>query len=362
MLFPTNQTNNIRYIVYVLLLVVLPLRFIDSLPIYKDGDRVIINSRVTSDPVVYENSQGVRINLLKLYLPLYPRVSYGDSIVVEGVVEKNKLENPKLISITENKSILTKLRSQIIDFYSKSMPEPHSSLISGMTLGSKANIPGNFWDKLKQTGTAHVVVASGMNVSLVAGFLLSIFLLVLPRQKAIVASLAGIWFYALIAGLDPPLIRAAIMGTLALASVLFGRLNVSIRALVISAYLMLVINPQWIFDIGFLLSFSATLSLILFERKILKHLKIVPGIFREGLSTSISAQILVAPILFVTFGNFNILSPIVNALVIWTVPLITIIAMVAGLVGIVFLPLGSLILYLSYPLTLWFIGVVDLFS
>jgi hypothetical protein len=88
----------------------------------------------------------------------------------------------------------------------------------------------------------------------------------------------------------------------------------------------------------------------------------VPGIFREGFSTSLAAQIGVAPILFVTFGQFNLLSPIINALVLWTIPPITIIGGIGGIIGLMIPFFGKLILLLSYPLTSWFIWIVELFS
>ncbi|MFC1710119.1 ComEC/Rec2 family competence protein, partial [Patescibacteria group bacterium] len=83
--------------------------------------------------------------------------------------------------------------------------------------------------------------------------------------------------------------------------------------------------------------------------------------FREGLSTSLSAQIGVTPVLFLAFGRYSFISPVVNALVLWTVAPITVIGMIAGIVSIITLQLGKLILLLVYPLTSWFIWIVNLF-
>ncbi|MEK7112411.1 MAG: ComEC/Rec2 family competence protein, partial [Patescibacteria group bacterium] len=83
---------------------------------------------------------------------------------------------------------------------------------------------------------------------------------------------------------------------------------------------------------------------------------------REGLASSLAAQIGVSPILFVTFGQFNLLSPVANALVLWTVPLIMAISGVAGLLSLIIPGLARLVLYLAYPLTSWFIFINSLFS
>ena len=234
--------------------------------------------------------------------------------------------------------------------------------MAGVTLGSKSSLPTHFWESLKLSGTAHVVVASGMNVTLVASFLMGILVLFLPRQRAVPVALLGIWTYSLISGFDAPIVRAAIMGSLVFSAQALGKLSSAARALILSALAMLIIWPHWLTDLGFILSFVATASLMLFERKVAHLVRFVPGIFREGFSTSLAAQIGVAPILFVTFGQFNLLSPIINALVLWTIPPITIIGGIGGIIGLMMPFFGKLILLLSYPLTSWFIWIVELFS
>ena len=152
------------------------------------------------------------------------------------------------------------------------------------------------------------------------------------------------------------------MGSLVFSAQKLGRMYYAWRALFISAGLMLIINPGWVSDLGFILSFVATASLMLFEAHINRYIRFVPAIFREGLSTSLSAQIGVAPILYFTFGQFNILSPLINALILWTIAPITMIAMLTGVVGVIVEPLGRIFLYLVYPLTYWFIMIVELFG
>ena len=125
---------------------------------------------------------------------------------------------------------------------------------------------------------------------------------------------------------------------------------------------MLIYNSDWALDIGFILSFVSTGSLMLFEKRIRGWLSRVPEILKEGLSTSLAAQIGVAPILFVTFGQFNILSPLINALVLWTVPYIMILGSIGGVVGLAIPLLGKFIIFLSYPLLWWFVKIVEIFG
>lgn len=321
-----------------------------------------------SDPITYSTSQYLKIAGLKTYLPLIPQISYGDKIIVEGIVNVNpdtgakKLENPKLIKLGDTKTLLSGFRNSIIIFYQKVLPEPMSGLLAGIVIGSKGALSSDFYNQTKVAGVAHVVVASGTNVTFVVSFLMGVLTLFLSRKKAIFFVIVGIVLYLFISGFDAPLIRAAIMASMLFLSQESGRIVSTWRVLVITAGLMLVYNPDWLVDIGFILSFVSTMGLMLFEQRIRKWLRKVPEILKEGLSTSLAAQIGVAPILFVTFGQFNIWSPLINALVLWTIPPLMILGALGGVLGLVFPFLGKVILWLSYPLLWWFVKIVSLFS
>ena len=321
---------------------------------YQDGQIIKITSVILEEPVRFSFSQKVNLQGFYFYLPLYPEVGYGDVISVKGQVKKKELIKPTIISVSSGNNLLFGFRKKIIDFYRETLPEPHASLVAGITLGSKSQIPYDFWQKLKSSGVLHVVVASGMNVTFVAGFLMGLLTVIFSRKKALVFAILGIWMYVALSGFEAPLIRAGIMATLTFWAQGVGRLSFSWRVLLITCLIMLIFNPSWTGDIGFILSFVATASLMLFQTKINNYLKIVPSFLKEGLSTSIAAQIGVAPILFTSFGSFNLLSPLINMLVLWTIPGIMILGGVGGIIGLIFPFLGKLILYLSYPLTWWF--------
>lgn len=350
-----------KYFLWVFLLFLIAIRFYQTRPIYKEGDRIKISSIVTSEPVRYDSSQGLNLSGLRIYLPLFPEINYGDKVVITGEVSSGKLKKPKLIEHEPSRGFFFSLRKKLIQNYNKYLPTPHGSLVAGMVVGSRSSMPGDFWEILKKSGTAHVVVASGMNVTLVASFLMSVLLLVTARRKAIFTAVAGIWAYAFLSGLDAPIVRAAIMGSIAFGAQSLGRISLAWRSLVLSGLLMLVIKPHWLFDLGFVLSFAATSSLLVFEKRVRKRVSFLPGFLREGFSTSLAAQIFVAPILLFSFGSFSLLSPLTNALVLWTVPLITVIGALFGILSLIFAPFGHL-LFLLYPFTYWFVWVVEVFS
>lgn len=336
--------------------------FYSNAPKYTNGTKVRITSKVSSEPILYSGSQYLKLSGYKTYLPLYPRIYYGDRITVEGIVEDGKLKYPQLVKIDDKTGFLYDYRQMLISFYERSLPKDHSALVAGVVIGSKSGIGENLWESLKNSGTAHVVVASGMNVSLVANFLIGIFILFLPRRKAIPLAIFGIWIYALISGFDAPIVRAAVMGSMAFLAVETGRMYRSLRTLFITGAVLILIKPIWISDLGFWLSTLATGSIIIFYPKVKRVFSKLPKIVSEDLSTTLSAQIGVVPLLYYYFGQFNILSPVINIAVLWTIVPITIIGMIAGITGTIFDPLGRVLLYLCYPMTSWFLFVVRLFG
>jgi competence protein ComEC len=351
-----------RYFIWLILVILIVFRYFSTRPVYKNGDNVRITTTIYSDPIDYPTSQSVKIAGLKVSLPLFPEVYYGDRVIVSGIVSDGKLQNAKLISDKAVQSFGSGIRNKIIAFYQLALPQPMSGLVAGVTLGSKGTLTADFWNRVKSTGVAHVVVASGTNVTFVVSFLMGVLTFFLSRKKAIFFALLGIILYLFMSGFDAPLVRAAIMAFLAFWAQATGRLINAWRILFLTAGVMFAIQPDWIADIGFWLSFVSSASIMLFDKRISKLLYRLPEIFREALSTSFAAQIGVAPILFVTFGQFNIWSPLINALVLWTVPYIMIFGSIGGVTGLIFPFLGKMILWLSYPLTWWFCKIVQIFS
>ena len=329
---------------------------------YLDGTQVVIHATVLEEPKYYGNKELLDVYGFRFYLPASLKVEYGDYVVVAGTIHSNKLDETELIEHSKSTNPLFTVRRRLLSFYKMNLPKDESALVSGMVLGSGELIGREFWEMLTKTSTAHVVVASGMNVSLVAGFLLFPLLGILSRKKAVVLSILGIWIYVVFAGLNAAIVRAGVMGTLFLFSQIFGKQAHMIRLLIFTGLIMLLVRPDWIVDLGFLLSFGATLSLILFATKVERLLHFVPKVLRGDLATSLAAQIFVAPILLFSFGYFNLFSPIVNMVVLWTVPAITVLGMVAGSLSLFYQPLARLILLIEYPLTKYFVFIVSVFS
>jgi len=232
-------------------------------------------------------------------------------------------------------------------------------LILGIIFGIKEQMPKDFSNNLKTSGVFHVIAASGMNVTLIGGFISTFFAFFLKRQIAICLSILGIMFYAVLAGLEPSIIRASIMGILVFSAQILGRQTLAINGLFLAGFTMLLVDPTLISDIGFQLSFVATLGLVLIPK-----IKAIGKIWviGEGVNTTIAAQIATLPILLANFGTYSIYSILVNGLLLWTVPILMIIGGIGAILGLILMPLGQLLIYLCYPLLLYFETIVNIFG
>ncbi len=324
--------------------------------------KVNLQESLNNEPTIkgqraYFNFQGYEV-----INSVYPQLHYGQIVRIDGEAnDKGVIYFPKVETVGESNNIqerLFSLRSVVEEKINKFLPEPQASLMDGLLLGVNKDLPADFQTALRKTGTIHVVVVSGYNISVVGGFFL-LLAGVIKRRYTLVLALGAIVFYTLMTGASAPTVRAAIMGVLAFLAMLTGRQNWPFYSLLLAAFIMLLVSPRVISEIGFQLSFLATAGIILFEDKISPFFKNAPSPFGEDLITTLSAQVLVIPIIFYNFGQVSIISPIVNALVLWTVPLATLLGFGIAFFGLLFEPLGQLLAWIAWvPLSI-FVWLVE---
>lgn len=370
-------------VIGVALLVLLYLRFdyfYKNQKAYQDGERAKLLGVVSEEPKFSFGKQRVKINTtggtkITAVTSAVPMYEYGDDLQIDGVFTKEEFKGHNFwvmyfpgIKIRENdhNSITTmaeSIRNEAKKLFENTLPPIHASLLLGIVLGGKQNMPDAFLENLRTVGVLHVIAASGMNVSFVAIFLMATLGKVLRRSLALFTAILGVGFYVMLAGFEPSVVRAAIMCTLAFSASLLGRQGYALGALIITGYLMLLFEPGLIEDIGFQLSFLATLGILLVKPLLDSWLAVWKDKIRfintlnDDITTTLSAQIVTLPILLGVFGSYGLLSVLANALTLWTIPILMTLGSLAILLGIVFAPLGKLFLFLSYPL-LWFFETV----
>jgi len=325
-------------------------RFFFSLESLPTGELVIIEGDISRPAQILGESQYFWVDTIKIKTSLYPQFYFGDKIRLNGKLQQRVINkyysqyyinypNIELINRSDSFNVsraILGLRNRLTMVYKKSLPEPAASLLAGVILGVKTNLPKDFFYDLRSAGLIHVVVASGANVIFVASFITIITKKFFMRQKALWLSLIMIWFYVFLAGAEPPVIRAGVMTTFTYLAGLWGRVKAKKRGLVLAGSLMALWQPTVIFDLGFQLSFAATAGIVFFKEKLDIYLK---GI--DDLTTTLSAQFLTTPLLIGAFGNFLPLSFIPNALLLWLISPMMIFGFLLGMIGLIYLPLAS---------------------
>lgn len=257
-----------------------------------------------------------------------------------------------------NITVIREVKDHFKKIYRQALSPKDADLLMGIVFGE--NLDSRSKEKFIQTGVLHVVAASGMNVSMLTSFLLGTLVIFLRRQHALLVTSIIVLFYVALADFQPSIVRAAIMALFAFGAGLAGRQNTSFLALFFAAFVMLFWDPRILTSISFILSFSATLGIILLDpilkRGLLEHS------FFEDLRTTSSAQIATTPILLFFFGTYSPISIIVNFLVLWTVPPLMVLGGAAAVLSLVYKTLALPLIYLALPLLSYFQSVVDFFA
>lgn len=256
--------------------------------------------------------------------------------------------------------LFPQIRNSLDHRIGRLLPSPQAELLSGVLLGQNKTLPATLKLNLRDTSTLHIVVASGQNLSLVAAFCLSLSGLI-KRRNAIVFSLLAVASYTLLTGVQVPVLRAAIMFSLASLAQIFGRQRDGWWVLTLTAGLMLLINPKWITDLSFQLSFLATFGVVVISPILIKHLDKIP-IIGQDLAVTLAAQLMVTPVIVQSFHQISFVSLLTNVLVLWTIPFMMIGGTVMLVLGIISSLLGQLIGVGVNTLLTYFIYVVKFFA
>lgn len=320
-------------------------------------------SVLLDEPTVYERWQYFFIDGYSVKVASDQILEYADRLHIVGEDKGGRIDNPQIQKVGKSDFHwrLFLARSFLKEKIFQAIPQPQASFLAGILLGTREDLPKSFKENLIKTGTIHVVVVSGYNIAVVGGFLASLSKF-LNRRLASVLAITGIVFYTLLVGADPPAARAAIMGSLAFFAVLTGRQRFSFFSLLLAGFVMLIAQPSVLANISFQLSFMATAGIIFFHRLIYSYVKRLPEPINEDLATTISAQVLVIPIIFYHFGSISLLSPIVNSLVLWVIPLATILGFAFLAISFLVWPIAQIISWVIWALLSIFIFTVDFFA
>jgi competence protein ComEC len=326
----------------------------------------------------YEYGERIRLRGTLVTPPENEDFSYRDYLAGQGIhAYMSRTEVTRLPGEGGNP-----VRRTIYAFKAKALeniylifPDPEASLIAGILLGVDTGLPANLQQAFKDTGTAHIIAISGFNIAIIAGLFFTLFSRVLGQLRGSILAILGIALYTLLVGADAAVVRAALMGSIALTARQLGRRNDGLNALMLSAVLMSIHNPNTPWDVGFQLSFFATLGLILYAEPFQNWaVKVItrytsPGTAQkvaapvsEYFLLTLAAQLTTLPIMAYHFKRISLVSLVANPFVLPVQPAVMIVGGIAVILSLIWLPLGALAAFAAWPFVAYTIRLVELFD
>ena len=386
----------------------------DTLQSYSDKGIVRIKGLVTADPETTGVALSLRLEAREIesedtwekvsgamlvYVPQSSSYKYGDILQVEGELKTPPEFNDfdwrdylarkgihSLMVYPDRVELLVSgqglkplewvygLRSRISQALENALPEPQGALAQAILLGTRSAIPDDLNKSFLRTGTTHIIAISGLNITIVAGLVLSLGVWLFGRRRPTYFWLAiiAVWGYAVLTGLQAPVLRAAIMGSIWLFADFIGRPRSALPALLLAAAVMIGIHPSVMREASFQLSFAAMAGLILltpyFQSWGRKALRVsderrTPVIFLiDTVSVTLGATLSTLPIIAFYFQQISLVSLPSNFLALWAVPAIMGAAALVGVVGLFATPVASVLGWVAWLFLSYMIGVVRFFS
>ncbi len=325
----------------------------------------------------YEYGQRVRVRGSLKTPPEDEEFSYRDYLARDGVYSYMSIA--EVTSLPGNggsvvRAAVYKLKDKMLQNTYRLFNDPEASLLAGILLGVDTGLTKDLQNAFKNTGTAHIIAISGFNIAIIAGIFFSMFKTIFGERLGAVFAILAIAFYTFLVGADAAVVRAALMGSISLLARQLGRRNTGLNALAIVAFVMAIINPLVLWDVGFQLSFFATLGLILYAEpfsnftgnlisKITKtdNSKLTQ-IINDNVILTFAAQLTTIPIMAYHFKRISLISFIANPFILPVQPAVMIIGGLAVFVSLILQPIGQLIAWVAWPFTAYTIRLVELFD
>lgn len=295
-------------------------------------------------------------------------VSYqvGNEITVQGTLQKfSKATNPgqfneqlyydienidfklraKSITVSDPSysrfhSVLNQIKGKLIEVYNEILSEKESGALIAMLLGEKYLLGDKIKTLYQQNGISHILAISGLHISLIGMFVFTLLKhLKIPIFISTFLTIFILYCYGVLTGFSVSTNRAVVMMVIMLLATLLGKTYDMLSAMSLSALIILLQNPLQILSAGFLLSYGAILGIALilpcfrqlFEKK---------NVILESLYVSTSAQLATAPMIAYFYFQLPLYGIVVNLIILPFVTILTLTSILAGILGVIYLPLG----------------------
>ncbi len=283
---------------------------------------------------------------------------YADYLERQGIL--SVMDHPRVEVLEEEGGLsliraLLRVKDRGRQAISAILPEPHAALLTGILLGDDSGLPRELRDMFRLTGMTHIIAISGFNIAVLIALLDRLIGPLVPRRPAAVVIMVFLAFYAVFVGAGASVVRATLMGIAYLAGLrLMGRPTMIAASLFIASFLMTVVQPEALWDVGFQLSFAATLGLMLyagpwtryFSRSISPYFTSdvrsrITQIVAEIAIVTLAAQVLTLPLILYHFGRLPLVGIPANFLILPAQPGVMAAGGLAMLLGMVYPAIGQ---------------------
>lgn len=257
--------------------------------------------------------------------PVFDGFDYRSYLRQRGVWATMLFPRVELVDAGERSFARETVRSRLALDRSlqRSLPEPEASLGAGIAFGRDGNLSRETREAFNRSGLRHLVAVSGSNVTLVSAVTMALAIPLIGRRRAWIPGAVTIGVYLVAAGFSPSVLRAGLMAGIYLCGGIAGRPQSGLPALGGAFIVMTLVKPANTLDAGFQLSMAATAGLLtiapwfdhLFERWVGATGAPLPRWTTQVAALSTAASISTAPIMWATFGELSLVSPVANLVV-----------------------------------------------
>lgn len=338
----------------------------------KTTEKVIIKTKTFQ---VNGQTFNESVNLL-VYIYSNNKIYLGEEIYLTGYLSKaNTNTNP--ISYNEQKSFyiqnidykiypinyevtgiknktlykISRAKEDLAKLYYKILPNSEASILNGIILGNREHIEEEILSLYRNAGIYHILAISGLHITILVSFLSKIFDKIHPRYGKVIVILI-ISFYCIFTGASISTVRATIMSIIYLIGFIIYKRYDFISSVFISMLILLIINPMYLFDIGFLYSFTAVLSIAFLGLK-LTEIKNFPAYVKPFI-ISFFVAIGIKPITMYNFYNINIIDIFLNILVIPFMAIVVGIGFISLLISLINIKIATFVVGFVYYILRFF--------
>lgn len=234
------------------------------------------------------------------------------------------------------------------------LPVDQASLLPALVLGDTSGVTGATSEAFRTAGLTHLTAVSGANVTIVCGAVLLSARLVGPRAAVALAAMALVAFVVVVQP-TASVLRAAVMGGIALLAILSSRRRQAIPVLSATVITLMIVAPHLAVDAGFALSVSATAAIVVlapvWSRRLVE--RGWPGLLADAVAIAAAAQLVTAPLVAGISGQFSLVAVAANLAVTAVIAPITVLGTAAAAVGLLWPAAAGLLIRFTGPELWW---------